>query len=106
MPGKITGYTSSEPLSPPKGAVTGSVVPEKLPVESAPGTAAAAQSGDQLTLTPSARSLQKLADAVAAAPAVDAAKVAAVKQALANGTYAIDSKRIADKLLKLDGSLK
>lgn len=105
MPAKISGITTPEPVASPRGAGTGGVVSDKLPAE-ASAAAPAAQTGDQVTLTASARSLQKLADAVAAAPAVDAAKVASIKQALANGTYSIDSRRTAEKLLQLDGSLK
>jgi negative regulator of flagellin synthesis FlgM len=57
-------------------------------------------------LTTSARSLQKLSAAVAQAPVVDSSKVASVKQALAGGTYQIDSASIADKLLQFEQGLK
>ncbi|HLW26004.1 MAG TPA: flagellar biosynthesis anti-sigma factor FlgM [Steroidobacteraceae bacterium] len=104
MPAKITGYTTSEPVAPAKGSSAGGVVADKLAPPA--GAAPAAQPADQVTLTASARALQKLADAVAAAPAVDAAKVASIKQAIAGGTYSVDAGRVADKLLKVDGSLK
>ena len=57
-------------------------------------------------LTSSARSLQKLSDAVAQAPVVNAAKVSSIKQALANGTYQVDSGRVADKMIQFENGLK
>ena len=105
MPSKITGVTTPEPVVPPKGAGTGGAVNDKLQGEAASGSTAS-QPNDQVTLTASARSLQKLSDAVAASPVVDSAKVAATKAAIANGTYRIDAQSVANKLLKLDGSLR
>ncbi len=107
MPAKIGGYSTSEPLAAPKGSSTGGVVADKTQTDAAAAAAASAsQTGDHVTLTTSARSLQKLADAVAQAPAVDTAKVASVKQALANGTYQIDSSSIAGKMLQFEHGLK
>ena len=68
--------------------------------------AGSAATGDTVTLTDSARSLQKIEEAVAKAPVVDAAKVAAVKQAINSGTYKIDAGRVADKLLQFERGLK
>lgn len=103
MSAKITGYSTSEPVAPPKGAGTGGVASDK-PTSEAAGTTP--QASDQVTLTASARSLQKLSDAVAAAPVVNSAKVAQVKQAIASGTYQVDPARVAGKLLEFDGQLK
>jgi negative regulator of flagellin synthesis FlgM len=65
-----------------------------------------ATSTDHLTLTDSARSLQKIGEAIAKAPVVDTAKVAAVKQAISSGTYQIDAGRVADGLLQFERGLK
>jgi negative regulator of flagellin synthesis FlgM len=96
---KISGYETTQPLSPIKGSGSSSVAADKVPSE----TSAA---GDHVTLTDSARSLQKIEEAVAKAPVVDAAKVASVKQAVSAGTYTIDAGRIADKLLNFERGLK
>ncbi len=106
MPQKITGYATSEQIAPAKGTSTGAVATEKLSGDASSTAGTAPQTGDQVTLTSSARSLQKLSQAVAAAPEVDAAKVASIKQALAGGTYQVDSGRVADKLLKYESGLK
>lgn len=105
MPSKISGYPTSEPLAPAKGSSTGSVAPDKPSTDASAG-GATAQTGDHVTLTTSARSLQKLSDAIAQAPAVDASKVASIKQALSSGTYSVNSSRIAQKLLQSERGLK
>jgi negative regulator of flagellin synthesis FlgM len=105
VPGKISGYSTSEPLAPLKGSSTGSVVADKAQTDAA-AQSPTSQTGDQLTLTTSARSLQKLSDAVAQAPVVNSAKVASIKQALAGGTYQIDSASIADKMIQFESGLK
>jgi negative regulator of flagellin synthesis FlgM len=105
VPSKISGLPTSEPLAPPKGSNTGSVAADKGPTD-APAASPAAQTGDQVTLTTSARSLQKLSDAIAHTPVVDATKVASIKQALSGGTYTIDASSIADKMLQAERGLK
>jgi negative regulator of flagellin synthesis FlgM len=103
VPGKISGFTASEPIAPLKGSSTGGVVADKSQSEQAN---VASQTGDQLTLTTSARSLQKLSEAIAQAPVVDAEKVASIKQAVNGGTYRVDSRRVADKILQSEKGLK
>jgi negative regulator of flagellin synthesis FlgM len=104
VPSKISGLPTSEPLAPPKGSNTGSVAADKT--SDAPAASPSAPTGDQVTLTTSARSLQKLSDAIAQTPVVDATKVASIKQALSSGTYAIDASSIADKMLQAERGLK
>jgi negative regulator of flagellin synthesis FlgM len=107
VPAKIGGYSTSEPLAPPKGSSTGGVAADKTQTDAAAApSSSTAQTGDQVTLTSSARSLQKLSDAVAQAPVVNAAKVSSIKQALANGTYQVDSGRVADKIIQFENGLK
>jgi negative regulator of flagellin synthesis FlgM len=102
---KISGIATTEPVAKPTGSSGNGVVTDKSQGEgSAP--AAAAHAKDHVTLTDSARSLQKIEEAVAKAPVVNANKVAAAKQAIGSGTYQIDSGRIADKMLKYERGLK
>jgi len=103
VPGKISGFPTSEPIAPPKGSGTGGVVADKSQSDQA---SVASQTGDHVTLTTSARSLQKLSEAIAQAPVVNADKVASVKQAVNNGTYQVDSGRVADKMLQFEKGLK
>ena len=105
MPSKISGLPTSEPLAPPKGSNTGGVAADRTPTDSA-AAGATAQTGDQVTLTTSGRSLQKLSEAIAQAPVVDTAKVSSVKEAVSSGSYSIDASRIADKMLQAERGLK
>jgi negative regulator of flagellin synthesis FlgM len=102
---KISGTAMSEPVARPTGSGSNSVVTDRSQGE---GSAAAstAHNADHVTLTDSARSLQKIEEAVAKTPVVNAAKVATVKQAISSGTYKIDAGRVAGKLLKYERGLK
>jgi len=101
---KISGISTTEPLAPPKGSSTGSV--DRSQGEGSAAAATKSQTGDQVTLTDSARSLQKLSEAIAQAPVVNSTKVAAIKRAVSNGTYKVDSASVADKLLQFESGLK
>jgi len=103
---KIGAYTTSEPLAPVKGSNGNQVVADKSQGDAATAAAATAPSGDHVTLTDSARSLQKIEEALAKAPVVNSAKVASVKHAVQSGTYQIDAGRVADKLLRFERGLK
>ncbi len=66
---------------------------------------AAAPRGDSVSLTESARQLSELTRDVAAGEAVDIGRVETVRQALDEGVYEIDPRKIAERLLALDDSL-
>jgi negative regulator of flagellin synthesis FlgM len=102
---KISGFSAAEPVLPVKGSSSNAVVTGKQG-EPAETNASAAQTGDHLTLTSSARSLQKIEDAIAQTPVVNSSKVAAVKQAISSGTYQVNSSSVADKLLRFESGLK
>jgi negative regulator of flagellin synthesis FlgM len=103
---KISAYSTAEPVVPIKGSNSGGGVADKSPGEASAAGAAAPQTGDTLTLTNSARSLQKIEEAIAKAPVANTSKVAAVKNAVRSGTYQIDAGRVADKLLQFERGLK
>jgi negative regulator of flagellin synthesis FlgM len=102
---KISGISTAEPVAKPTGSGGSGVVADKSQSEGS-ASGATAQTGDHVTLTDSARSLQKIEEAVAKTPVVNAEKVAAVKQSIASGTYTIDSGRIAGKMLQYERGLK
>jgi negative regulator of flagellin synthesis FlgM len=102
---KISGISTAEPVAKPTGSSSNGVVADKSQGEGS-ASAAAAQTGDHVTLTESARAMQKIEEAVAKTPVVNADKVAAVKQAISSGTYKIDARRVAGKLLNYERGLK
>jgi negative regulator of flagellin synthesis FlgM len=71
----------------------------------ASSAASAPSTGDQVNLTRSGLLLSKLEEIVSNAPAVDAERVRAIKDALASGNYEIDDQRVADSMLRFDREL-
>ena len=104
MTDKISGISTAEPVAKPTGS-SGGVVADKSQGEGSAAPAAAPPQ-DHVTLTDSARSLQKIEEAVAKTPVVNANKVAAVRHAISSGNYNIDAGRVAGKLLKYERGLK
>jgi len=102
---KISGISTTELVAKPTGSPGNGVVNDKSLGEGSTSSATA-RAGDQVTLTDSARSLQRLEQAVAKTPVVNAPKVAAVKQAISAGTYKVDSGRVAGKLINFERGLK
>lgn len=65
-------------------------------------SAAAATGGTDVSVSDGARQLASLEKAIAALPVVDDARVAATSLAIEQGRYQVDSKKIADKLIRMD----
>lgn len=74
--------------------------PEKS-AASAP-QAPAARADDTVNLTQSGLLMVRLEDIVRNAPTVDVERVAAIKEAIASGSYQIDEQRIADQMLRME----
>lgn len=58
---------------------------------------------DSVQLSDQAHSLKRLEDNIAAAPAVNDDKVAALRAAIADGSYQINADSIAEKMLTSEG---
>ncbi len=84
------------------GPVGGRVAPagaeRSRPVEASAG-------GDSLRLTGEATSLQAMQRELSTAPAIDNARVQAVREALQAGTYKVNAEAIADGMLRLEDQL-
>jgi negative regulator of flagellin synthesis FlgM len=74
------------------------------PSRSQPG-ATASSSSDTVSITDSALLLGKLEEVVQSTPVTDSARVAAIKNALASGSYEVDDRQVADKLLRFERDL-
>lgn len=57
-----------------------------------------ASSGDSVSLSATGRAIPKLEAKIAASSDVDIEKVSRIKNAIANGSYTIDAKAIAEKI--------
>jgi negative regulator of flagellin synthesis FlgM len=99
MNGKIDGL----PLQPgDTRATSASRRPAGNQKQAEPSNVAA---GDTVSLTASARDIQHLEKTLAATPAVDQNRVDAIRKALADGSYKVDSGRVADRLMHADQAL-
>jgi negative regulator of flagellin synthesis FlgM len=60
---------------------------------------------DTVTLTHTASALQDIQTSLDNLPVVDSSRVAAIQKAISNGSFEIDSNRIAEKMLAFEQSL-
>jgi negative regulator of flagellin synthesis FlgM len=61
-----------------------------------------ATASDTVSITQSGLLMSKLEELVQSTPVVDRERVAAIKDALASGTYEIDDRQVAERLLKFE----
>ncbi len=79
--------------------------PANKPGVSTDAAARPVEAADSLRLTGEATNLQAIERELTTAPAIDAQRVAAVRESLQNGTYKINPDAIASRMLDLDQQL-
>ncbi|MEO8308309.1 MAG: flagellar biosynthesis anti-sigma factor FlgM [Pseudomonadota bacterium] len=101
MPNKING-TDSRPVqiapSSPAPRLTGGNTPSKSESRTAPP-------GTDVQITNRAQQLAALEQSIRELPAIDASRVAAVRERLDSGNYQPDAQRVADGLIAMNAAL-
>ena len=75
---------------------------KEVAAESAVQRTASVKSGEPVTLSDQAQQLKKITDKLSDQPTVNSARVAELKQAIADGSYKVDSERVAGKMLNFE----
>lgn len=98
----LSGYNSASTQKSPESMTTN-------PASSHPKSAGDSHTGqptvETVTLTGTAARLRETEASLAGISVVDNQKVEQIKQSILEGSYQIDSKRIADKLIALEKNL-
>ena len=98
-----TGGTNGAARSGQTGATTGKrEVAAERSASDAPTADKPAATDSGVKLSDQAQQLQAIEERLRELPEVDSARVEQIKQAIADGSYQIDSTRIADKLIALE----
>ncbi|MCY1208106.1 flagellar biosynthesis anti-sigma factor FlgM [compost metagenome] len=97
-PAANTGRTGSTQTSKSETVASSQAATAQNSGEQAP----AAKSGESVQLSSEAQMLQKAGEKLRDLPVVDKERVEKLKQAIADGTYQVDSKRVASKLLNFE----
>lgn len=100
MADRIDGF-----LRPTSAPLSRGEEPSRAPRGESPASAPAAAPTDLVSLTESARRLGELSQEAAAGEAVDMGRVESVRQALDEGVYEIDPRKIAERMLALEQAI-
>ncbi|NAW68521.1 flagellar biosynthesis anti-sigma factor FlgM [Vibrio sp. V27_P1S3P104] len=60
---------------------------------------------DAVSLSTQSKAMGEMHNEMAATPSFDSAKVAAIKEAIANGSYVVDPEKLADNMIKFEQEL-
>ncbi len=61
---------------------------------------------DSVSLSQQSKAIGQMQQSMASQPSFDSAKVAAIKEAIANGSYTVDPEKLADNMIKFEKDLQ
>ncbi|MCW8328154.1 flagellar biosynthesis anti-sigma factor FlgM [Photobacterium sp. SDRW27] len=62
--------------------------------------------GDAVSLSTQGKAVGQIHQQLAAEPSFDSAKVAAIKDAISNGSYVVDAEKLASNMMKFEDELR
>ena len=92
-------------VGPGSGGPVEGIRPAAAPSSTTAGSSSALGNSDSVQITPHARLLTSLSQAVQNAPEIDAARVSRLQQAIEAGQYQIDPQQTAARLLRIEQDL-
>ncbi len=84
------------------GGIRNQTSTPKPAAEKSDSPARTTQQGDSVSLSQTAEQLSQIQSRLDETPAIDRAKVEAIKTAIARGEYRVDAEKIADQLIALE----
>ncbi|MFC3022396.1 flagellar biosynthesis anti-sigma factor FlgM [Vibrio zhugei] len=60
---------------------------------------------DAVSLSSQSKAMEEMKSSMASSPSFDSAKVAAIKDAIANGSYVVDPDKLADSMIRFENEL-
>ncbi|EKN4606142.1 flagellar biosynthesis anti-sigma factor FlgM [Vibrio parahaemolyticus] len=93
--GQMMSTTSRAPARNDSSATSSATESKKAPAQQ-----------DAVSLSQQSKAVSKLQKDMAASPAYDSAKVAAIKEAITNGSYRVDPEKLADNMIKFENELQ
>ena len=104
MPIEITGQNNS-PVQTDRNTRPENNVGRSEPTVDQEASSGRPSTADTVSLTETSAQLRSIESSLAALPVVDAQRVESIKQAIADGSYQIDSQTVADKLIDFEATL-
>ena len=79
--------------------------PARRETSTAAETKKTATPNDAVSLSHQGKAVSQLQKELASSPSYDSKKVAAIKEAIANGSYKVDPQKLADNMMKFENEL-
>ncbi|MDR9828491.1 flagellar biosynthesis anti-sigma factor FlgM [Vibrio sp. FNV 38] len=70
--------------------------------QSAESSSVSPTTQDSVSLSQQSKDIGEMHSNMASSPSFDSAKVAAIKEAIANGSYSVDPEKLADNMIKFE----
>ena len=98
----VIDFQRPNSASAPAGIPRSTAAQPSAPINETASVAPSAESGESVRFSAEVQQLQQISDQLREQPEVDAARVERLRQSIADGSYQVDSPRLAGKLLAFE----